>query len=77
MVSGNIGLVQVQAIVAACCVAIFAVSVNAAMERSFNFNNSLLLITSSILTATLSCLTLGNLIVFYFCLFFVVLLKCF
>lgn len=61
MVSGNIGLVQVQAIVAACCVAIFAVSVNAAMESDFNWNNSLLLITSSILTATLSCLTLGKL----------------
>lgn len=60
MVSGNIGLVQVQAIVAACCVAVFAVSVNAAMERDFNWNNSLLLITSSVLTATLSCLTLGK-----------------
>lgn len=60
MVSGNISLVQVQAIVAACCVAVFAVSVNAAMEQDFNWNNSLLLITSSVLTATLSCLTLGN-----------------
>lgn len=66
MVSGNIGLVQVQAIVAACCVAIFAVSVNAAMEGTFNWNNSLLLVTSSILTATLSCLTLGNLVVVVF-----------
>lgn len=60
MVSGNIALVQVQAIVAACCVAVFAVSVNAAMERDFNWNNSLLLVTSSVLTATLSCLTLGR-----------------
>lgn len=60
MVVGNIALVQVQAIVAACLVAIFAISVSAAMDGVFNWNDSLLLITSSILTATLSCFILGK-----------------
>lgn len=63
MVVGNIGLVQVQAIVAACLVAIFAVCASAIMNGNFDWNNSLLLITSSILTATLSCFILDFVLV--------------
>lgn len=59
MIIGNIGLVQVQAIVAACLVSLFAVSVSAIMTGVFSFNDALLLAASSVLTATVSCFILG------------------
>ncbi|XP_049805199.1 solute carrier family 41 member 2-like [Schistocerca nitens] len=58
MVTGNIALVQVQAIVAAIVVAIFAVSVNAIMEGAFQYTHALLLASSSLATATTSCFVL-------------------
>ncbi|XP_029041643.1 solute carrier family 41 member 1-like isoform X2 [Osmia bicornis bicornis] len=61
MIIGNIALVQIQAIVAAILVSIFAIVVNAITEGSeyiFNWNNSLLLMASSVCTATSSCFIL-------------------
>ncbi|GLV45034.1 uncharacterized protein CBL_14393 [Carabus blaptoides fortunei] len=58
MIIGNIAIVQVQAIVAAVLVSIFAVSMGAAMSGQFVFRDSILLTTSSVLTATVSCFIL-------------------
>lgn len=58
MVVGNIALVQVQAIVAAIIVAIFSVSVNAALNDNFNYQHSALLMASSVFTATTCCFIL-------------------
>ena len=60
MIIGNIALVQIQAIVAASLVAIFAISVSAAMDGKFAWDHSLLMIASSVCTATSSCFILGN-----------------
>lgn len=60
MIVGNIALVQVQAIVAATLVAIFATAVGAAMDGQFSWNSMLLLMASSICTATSSCFILGK-----------------
>lgn len=60
MVVGNIALVQVQAIVAAFIVAWFAIAVGAAMNGTFDIENAMLLIASSMFTATTSCFVLGN-----------------
>lgn len=60
MVVGNIALVQVQATVAAFIVAVFAISVGGAMNKPFVFNHAMLLIASSMFTATLSCFVLGK-----------------
>lgn len=60
MVTGNIALVQVQATVASFIVAIFAISVGAAMNRTFQWDHSMLLIASSMFTATSSCFILGK-----------------
>lgn len=62
MVTGNIALVQVQATVASFIVAVFAISVGAAMRRSFDWDHSMLLIAASMFTATSSCFVLGKLI---------------
>ncbi|XP_011501957.1 PREDICTED: solute carrier family 41 member 1-like [Ceratosolen solmsi marchali] len=58
MIIGNIALVQVQAIVAALLVAIFATAVGTIMDGNISWDHSLLLITSSICTATSSCFIL-------------------
>ncbi|XP_041984238.1 solute carrier family 41 member 1-like isoform X2 [Aricia agestis] len=58
MVVGNISLVQVQAIVAATIVAMFAIVVNTITDRQFNGNYVLLLIASAVFTATTTCFIL-------------------
>ncbi|XP_003702336.1 solute carrier family 41 member 3 isoform X1 [Megachile rotundata] len=61
MIIGNIALVQIQAIVAAILVAIFAIVVNAITEGAaytFVWDHCLLLIASSVCTATSSCFIL-------------------
>lgn len=60
MVIGNIALVQVQAIVAAFLVSLFAIGVGAALNRSFQFDHSVLLTASAMFTATSSCFVLGE-----------------
>lgn len=59
MIVGNIALVQVQATVASFLVAMFAVSVGAAMTGEFYFENMMLLTASAMFTATSSCFVLG------------------
>lgn len=63
MIIGNIALVQVQAIVAALLVAIFATIVGMIMDGNITWNHSLLLITSSMCTATSSCFILDFLMI--------------
>ncbi|XP_050357136.1 solute carrier family 41 member 1-like isoform X1 [Nymphalis io] len=58
MVVGNISLVQVQAIVAATVVSMFAVIVNTIVDKAFNGDYVLLLIASAIFTATTTCFVL-------------------
>ncbi|XP_050678407.1 solute carrier family 41 member 1-like isoform X2 [Leptidea sinapis] len=58
MVVGNISLVQVQAIVAATVVSMFAIVVNAITDRAFNGSYILLLISSAVFTATTTCFVL-------------------
>ncbi|EFA12803.1 Solute carrier family 41 member 1-like Protein [Tribolium castaneum] len=58
MIVGNVGLVQVQAIVASCLVAIFAVAASALVNGGFDWEHALLLSASGILTATMSCFIL-------------------
>ncbi|KAH8235499.1 hypothetical protein KR032_001681, partial [Drosophila birchii] len=60
MIVGNIALVQVQATVASFLVAMFAVSVGAAMTGEFYFENMMLLTASAMFTATSSCFVLGR-----------------
>lgn len=60
MIIGNLALVQVQAIVAATLVALFATAVGAIMDGKFSWEHSLLMMTSSICTATSSCFILGK-----------------
>ncbi|XP_026846152.1 solute carrier family 41 member 1 isoform X3 [Drosophila persimilis] len=63
MIVGNIALVQVQAIVASFLVAMFAVSVGAAMTGEFYFENVMLLTASAMFTATSSCFVLDFVLV--------------
>ncbi|EFN82421.1 solute carrier family 41 member 3 [Harpegnathos saltator] len=64
MIIGNIVLVQIQAIVAATCVALFAMTVGAiTMNNTFVWNHAVLLATSSISTATSSCFILDFLLI--------------
>lgn len=63
MIVGNIALVQVQATVASFLVAMFAMSVGAAMTGSFYFENAMLLIASAMFTATSSCFVLDFVLV--------------
>ncbi|XP_026733907.1 solute carrier family 41 member 1-like [Trichoplusia ni] len=58
MVVGNISLVQVQAIVAATVVSIFAIVVNTITDRSINGSYVLLLVASAVFTATTTCFVL-------------------
>ncbi|XP_003425685.1 solute carrier family 41 member 1 [Nasonia vitripennis] len=58
MIIGNLALVQVQAIVAATLVALFATAVGAIMDGKFSWEHSLLMMASSICTATSSCFIL-------------------
>lgn len=60
IVKGNIALVQVQATVAGFLVSVFALSIGAAMDGSFEYNHAFLVIASSIFTATFSCFVLGE-----------------
>ena len=63
MVIGNIGLVQVQATVASVAVALFAIAVGSitrSSSREFEWSHAMLLIASSMFTATLSCFVLGE-----------------
>lgn len=59
MITGNIALVQVQATVASFIVALFAIGIGAAMSRVFVWDHAMLLIASSMFTATSSCFILG------------------
>ncbi|KAL3289371.1 hypothetical protein HHI36_022806 [Cryptolaemus montrouzieri] len=63
MIVGNIGLVQVQAIVAANIVSLFAVSVSALLHGKFVLEDAFLLAAASVMTATLSCFTLDFLLI--------------
>ncbi|CAH0599154.1 unnamed protein product [Chrysodeixis includens] len=58
MVVGNISLVQVQAIVAATVVSIFAIVVNTITDREINGSYVLLLVASAVFTATTTCFVL-------------------
>lgn len=60
MIIGNIALVQVQATVAAFIVAIFAIGIGAAMNGTFIWTHAMLLVSSSMFTATSSCFVLGK-----------------
>jgi solute carrier family 41 len=60
MVVGNIALVQVQATVAAFLVAWFAIGLGALINGRFIFANAMLLLASSMFTATVSCFVLGK-----------------
>lgn len=61
MIIGNLALVQVQAIVAAIIVSIFATGAHAAINGEFIWNHALLVVASSVCTATSSCFILGKL----------------
>ncbi|XP_035781756.1 solute carrier family 41 member 1-like isoform X6 [Anopheles albimanus] len=63
MIVGNIALVQVQAIVAAFIVSIFAISVGAIMNGNFVFDHAMLLTAASMFTATTSCFVLDFVLV--------------
>ncbi|XP_058063198.1 solute carrier family 41 member 1 [Anopheles bellator] len=63
MVLGNIALVQVQAIVAAFIVSIFATTVGSIMSGEFVFEHAMLLTASSMFTATTSCFVLDFVLV--------------
>ncbi|XP_043463801.1 solute carrier family 41 member 1 [Leptopilina heterotoma] len=58
MVIGNLALVQIQSIVASTLVALFAITVSAAMDGKYSWDHSLLMIASSVCTATSSCFIL-------------------
>ena len=60
MIIGNIALVQVQATVAAFTVSLFAIGVGQGMEKSFDFQNAMVVIASAMFTATSSCFVLGE-----------------
>lgn len=61
MIVGNMALVQIQSIVAAALVAIFAVCVSALVNGGFEWEHALLLSTAGVLTSTMSCFILGKL----------------
>lgn len=63
MVVGNVSLVQVQAIVAATVVAIFAIVINIITDKTFNGDYVLLLISSAVFTATTTCFILDFVLV--------------
>ncbi|XP_039959037.1 solute carrier family 41 member 1 isoform X1 [Bactrocera tryoni] len=63
MIVGNIALVQVQATVASFLVAMFAIVVGLAMDGTFFFEHVMLLIASSMFTATSSCFVLDFVLV--------------
>ncbi|XP_055685937.1 solute carrier family 41 member 1-like [Lutzomyia longipalpis] len=58
LILGNICYVQIQAIIASFAVAIFALTVNAAINQRFSVNNSVILIATSMFTATTTCFIL-------------------
>ncbi|XP_051171833.1 solute carrier family 41 member 1-like [Leptopilina boulardi] len=58
MIIGNLALVQIQSIVASTLVALFAITVSAAMDGKYSWDHSLLMIASSVCTATSSCFIL-------------------
>ncbi len=60
MVFGNIALVQVYAIVSSFIVSLFAITVGSAMNNVFILEHAVLIVASSMFTATVSCLILGE-----------------
>ncbi|XP_019880295.1 solute carrier family 41 member 1 [Aethina tumida] len=58
IIFGNIGLVQIQAIVASCCVSVFAITVSGVTNGTWDYQHAMLLAASATLTATLSCFVL-------------------
>lgn len=65
MIVGNVALVQVQATVASFIVALFAIGVGYAMSETSEFiwSHAMLLIASSMFTATCSCFVLGKCVI--------------
>ncbi|XP_031628354.1 solute carrier family 41 member 2 isoform X2 [Contarinia nasturtii] len=63
MVVGNIALVQVQATVASFIVSVFAIGVGNATHKEFVWSHAMLLISSSMFTATISCFVLDFVLV--------------
>ncbi|XP_011694271.1 PREDICTED: solute carrier family 41 member 2-like [Wasmannia auropunctata] len=59
MIVGNIALVQIQAIVAACCLSLFGMGVGAFNGNGFDWDRALLLAVSCMCTATSSCFILA------------------
>lgn len=70
MIVGNIALVQVQATVASFIVAFFAIGVGSVMNGTFEWSHAVLLVASSMFTATSSCFVLGKSSFFSFLFFF-------
>lgn len=64
MVFGNIALVQVYAIVSSFIVALFAITVGSAMNNHFVLEHAMLMVASSMFTATISCFILGEFLPF-------------
>lgn len=60
IVIGNIAVVQVQAIVAAFSISVFALSVGVFFNGSFDLDHAMILTTSSIFSVTISCFLLGE-----------------
>ncbi|CAG9817338.1 unnamed protein product [Phaedon cochleariae] len=58
MIFGNVLLVQIQAIVASCIASIYAIAASAVIKNTFSWSYTLLVITSSVLSATISCFVL-------------------
>ncbi|XP_015782128.1 solute carrier family 41 member 2 [Tetranychus urticae] len=59
LAKGNMALIQCQATVVAFLASIFAISTNAITKGSFNMQNNLILLASSLLTANVACFLLG------------------
>lgn len=60
MIVGNIALVQVQATAASFIVAVFAITVGSVSSGVVVWDHAMLLIASSMFTATVSCFVLGT-----------------
>ena len=60
MIFGNIALVQIQAIVASLIIALFAISVGFLLIGPIKLSHAMLLVASSMFTATASCFVLGE-----------------
>ncbi|XP_044741602.1 solute carrier family 41 member 1-like [Chrysoperla carnea] len=63
MITGNVALVQVQAIVAAVLVAVFSVTVGSITNNQFKMEHGALLMASAVFTATTCCFILDFLLI--------------